>query len=459
MKTNYQEFLQSKRFEMSPVGKEVDPSEINPNMFDFQRDIVRWALKKGRCAIFAGTGLGKTFMQVEWARLIRGNGRVLIFAPLAVAQQTVKESSKFGIDVRYCQKQSDVFDGINITNYERMNNFDMSQFIAVVLDESSILKSMTGTMRTQLIKNCAHVPYRLACTATPAPNDHMELCNHAEFLGIMTATEMLCTFFTHDGGNTSKWRLKKHAVKNFWDWVATWSVMLTNPEDLGYDGKRFELPPIQLHEHVTETENDGNFLFPMEAQTLQERRNARRGSILERVNECIDIITHDDDRDAQWLIWCNLNDEADAIKRLVPEAVEVRGSDDPERKKTASLDFADGKIKILVSKPSIFGMGLNFQNCHKIVFLGLSDSFEEYYQAVRRCWRFGQTKQVDVHVITDIQEGAVVENIKRKERLFNQMLKGMINSFQRIGTNNITSTQRETDLYQPQTRMSLPNWI
>lgn len=448
---NYDDFLKSKQIVSEAKGMDVPPESISGHLFDFQRDIVVWALKKGRSAIFAGTGLGKTLMQLEWSRHI---GNVLILAPLAVSQQTVAEGEKFGINVKICKSQDDVKDGINITNYERIDRFCFDRFDGVVLDESSILKSMTGKVRTQLIEVCRTVPYRLACTATPAPNDLMELCNHSEFLNVMSATEMLATFFVHDGGDTSKWRLKKHAKKSFWEWVASWAVMLTNPEDLGYDGSLYQLPELSVIQHTVETEKDVGLLFQAEALTLQERQAARKNSIQQRAEECASLV-----KDGQWLVWCNLNAEADALAKLIPDAVEVRGSDTPEKKEKAAIGFANGEIRVLISKPLIFGMGLNFQKCHQMAFVGLSDSFEQYYQSVRRCWRFGQENPVDVHVITADTEGAVVANIENKERIFSEMLKGMIAATQEITKQNIKATAKQTDEYRPTMTMQIPQWL
>lgn len=448
---NYDDFLKSKQIVSEAKGMDVPPESISGHLFDFQRDIVVWALKKGRSAIFAGTGLGKTLMQLEWSRHI---GNVLILAPLAVSQQTVAEGEKFGINVNICKSQDDVKDGINITNYERIDRFCFDRFDGVVLDESSILKSMTGKVRTQLIEVCRTVPYRLACTATPAPNDLMELCNHSEFLNVMSATEMLATFFVHDGGDTSKWRLKKHAKKSFWEWVASWAVMLTNPEELGYDGSLYQLPELSVIQHTVETEKDVGLLFQAEALTLQERQAARKNSIQQRAEECASLV-----KDGQWLVWCNLNAEADALAKLIPDAVEVRGSDTPEKKEKAAIGFANGDIRVLISKPLIFGMGLNFQKCHQMAFVGLSDSFEQYYQSVRRCWRFGQENPVDVHVITADTEGAVVANIENKERIFSEMLKGMIAATQEITKQNIKATAKQTDEYRPTMTMQIPQWL
>lgn len=455
MTDNYEEFLRRKEITVPAAGINVENITISDKLFDFQRDIVLWALKKGKAAIFAGTGLGKTLMQLEWARHI--GGTVLILAPLAVSKQTISEGGEFGITVHHCRSQEDVIDGgINITNYERMDRFDFSKFRGIVLDESSILKAQAGKIRAQLIASCQKIPYRLACTATPAPNDLMELCNHSEFLGVMSSGEMLATFFVHDGGEMRKWRLKGHAAQDFWQWVASWSVMLTNPKDLGYDGTRYNLPPLHISQHTVHTERQPETLFAVEALTLQERQQARRDSVQDRAQACAEIVNADAD---QWLVWCNLNSEADALKALIPDAVEISGSDHPDVKERAAVDFAAGRIRVLISKPLIFGMGLNFQRCHKMAFVGLSDSFEQYYQSVRRCWRFGQEHPVDVRIITADTEGAVVENIQRKERQFEEMLRGMIAVTQNITKDNIRSTARQTKEYDPQEDMTLPDWL
>nr|DAD63479.1 MAG TPA: Helicase of the snf2 rad54 family [Caudoviricetes sp.] len=451
----YEEFLRRKEITVPSAGIDTENIIVSDELFDFQRDIVLWALKKGKAAIFAGTGLGKTLMQLEWARHI--GGTVLILAPLAVSKQTISEGGKFGITVHHCRAQEDVIDGgINITNYERMDRFDFSKFLGVVLDESSILKAQAGKIRAQLIECCQQIPYRLACTATPAPNDLMELCNHSEFLGVMSSNEMLATFFVHDGGDTSKWRLKRHAVRDFWQWVASWSVMLTNPADLGYDGGRYNLPPLHISQHTVHTERQPEALFAIEALTLQERQQARRDSVQDRARECAALVNTDTD---QWLAWCNLNSEADALKALIPDAVEISGSDQPDVKERVAVDFAAGRIRVLISKPLIFGMGLNFQRCHKMAFVGLSDSFEQYYQSVRRCWRFGQEHPVDVRIITADTEGAVVQNIQRKEKQFEEMLHGMIAVTQNITKDNIRSTARQTIKYNPREIMILPTWL
>jgi superfamily II DNA or RNA helicase len=449
---DYQTFLASKRFHAKPSGFQA--KDINAKLFPFQRDIVAWACQKGKAAIFAGTGLGKTPIQLEWARQVHNEsqGNVLILAPLAVAQQTVDEGRKFGVDVNLCRKQADVLPGINITNYEMLDHFDTKQFIGIVLDESSIIKAFEGKVRNQIVDSFRETPYKLACTATPAPNDHMELGNHAEFIGVMSRTEMLAIYFVHDGGETSKWRLKGHAKEIFWRWVASWAVMLQMPSDLGYEDNGFKLPPLNIEQHVV----DHTGYIVREAQTLQDRRGARRNSLDLRIAKAAELATSSE---GPWLVWCDLNVEADTLRKAIPGSVEIRGSDDPEKKAQAARDFAAGKINVLISKPSIFGFGLNFQVCHKMIFTGISDSFEQYYQAVRRAWRFGQTSQVDVYVVTSEAEGAVVKNIKRKEHEFEIMLKGMVANTQEICAENLKMVSRDTDEYNAVKEMVLPEWI
>lgn len=388
-------------------------------LMGFQKDITRWALRKGRAAIFADCGLGKTPMQLEWASHIPG--KVLILAPLAVAQQTVREGDKFGIPCAYSRNGS--AGKITITNYEMLEHFDPSEYDGVVLDESSILKAYSGKIRTAIIEAFEKTPYRLACTATPAPNDYMELGNHAEFLGVMKRTEMLSMFFVHDGGETQKWRVKGHAEDHFWKWMCSWSVMLRKPSDLHYSDAGFSLPPLRYHEKVVASPKQTDTLFPMPAATLQERIRARSDSVTARAETSAAIVRSDKD---QWLVWCNRNDESAALKKLIPGSVEVKGSDSIEHKESSLNKFALGEIRVLITKPTIAGYGMNFQSCHQMAFVGLSDSWEQWYQAVRRCWRFGQESPVDVHVVTADTEGAVVANIKRKEDNAAKMAEGML---------------------------------
>jgi hypothetical protein len=452
----YAEFLGAKRITIQPAGFEPN-RQLTPKLFDFQRDIVRWGLRKGKCAFFEDCGLGKTAQQLEWAYHVSAHTgkRVLIFAPLAVSQQTKREGDKFGIPVQICRSGADTESGNNITNYEMLEHFDPREFAGVVLDESSILKG-DGPMRKAITEFSAHIPYRLACTATPAPNDHMELGNHAEFLGIMSKSEMLATFFVHDGGDTSKWRLKGHAESAFWCWVASWAVMVRRPSDLGYDDDAFELPPIQYHQHSVAAEWSADSLFPVEAQTLQERNGARRDSITARVKLCAELVNGSRE---QWICWCNLNDESKLIAHRIPGAVEVTGSDSNEHKEKSALRFVSGDVRVLVSKPSIFGFGMNFQNCANAAFVGLSDSWESVYQATRRVWRFGQSRPVHIHFITGELEGAVVRNIQRKEAQSIEMAESMLGHMRAINTAEIHGTVRESLSYLPKQTLERPLWI
>lgn len=424
MRDEYQKFIESKKRFTQAVGLDIGADSLNSNLFPFQRDIVHWAIKKGRAAIFADCGMGKTLMQLEWARNVPG--KTLILAPLAVAHQTVREGEKFGISVAYCRNQSAVTDGITITNYEMLDHFDAGEFDGVVLDESSILKSYDGKFRNQIIESFNGTRFKLACTATPSPNDYMELGNHCEFLGAMTRPEMLATFFVHDGGETSQWRLKGHADKEFWRWICTWAVTIRKPSDLGYSDDGFTLPPLVMNQTSVPTSKvmDG-YLIPLMASTLQERIKARRDTVEQRAETVASLINGDGSGD-QWLIWCNLNNEADAIKKRIPGAVEIRGSDSPESKRDAMMKFTNGDIRVLVTKPSIAGFGMNWQNCHNVVFCGLSDSYEEMYQAIRRCWRFGQQCEVNVHIVTADIEGAVLQNVMRKEEAHLEMAEQMV---------------------------------
>lgn len=455
--TDYRSFLKSKRISVEPSGFRVDL--LNPKLFDFQRDIARWALAKGKAAIFADCGMGKTAMELAWSQHVADKtGRpVLNIAPLAVSQQTAREGDKFGILTPVVREGEQCVYGpmVHVTNYELLDHFDPRKFGGLVLDESSILKG-DGPLRKRITEFAAHIPYRLAGTATPAPNDHMELGNHAEFLGIMSKTEMLSTFFVHDGGDTSKWRLKGHAERDFWRWVASWAVMIRKPSDLGYDDGEFILPPIEYHQHTVEAEWSADYLFPVEAKTLSERQQARRDSLEERVKLCAELVNTSRE---QWVLWCNLNPESEALAAAIPDAVEVTGSDSDRHKEQAPIDFVDGKIRVLVSKPSIFGFGMNFQNCHNAAFVGLSDSWEQVYQATRRIWRFGQHSTVHTHFITGELEGAVVRNIQRKEKQAAEMAEAMLGHMREINTAEIHGTARQSEAYKAKKEMRIPEWL
>ena len=448
----YEEFLKQKDFVTESGGFEVDKSELNPMLYDFQKDIVRWALAKGRACIFSSCGTGKTPMQLSWAFQVhkRTGGKILILAPLAVASQTQREAVKFGYEAKVCESQADCIDGINITNYEKLDKFVANEFIGVVLDESSILKSYTGKVRTAIIDSFRNVPYKLACTATPAPNDYMELGNHAEFVGVMTRAEMLSMFFVHDGGQTSKWRLKGHAKDVFWQWMASWSVFIDNPKNLGYDTEGYDLPELHIHEIIV----DGDEPIT-ESLTLTERRQARKDTLDLRCQAAADLVNSSDE---QWLVWCDLNDEGRTLNKLINWSKNVEGSDKPVYKAKTMLDFSEERLKCLISKPKIAGYGINWQNCHNMIFTGLSDSFEAFYQAVRRCWRFGQEHEVNVYIIISAKEGCVKENIERKEKDFQVMQKAMIELTKEITKKELKKTCRISTPYEPQVEMKLPEW-
>ena len=648
---DYQEFLRNKVIVDPLTGHE--PGDISPVLFDFQRDIVKWALRRGRAAIFADCGLGKTAMQLEWARHVidETGGDVLILAPLAVSAQTAREAKKLlGMTVTICATGDDVQPGINITNYEKLHHFDVDQFAGVVLDESSIIKSHTSKTRDQLLASFSQTPYRLACTATPSPNDFMELGNHSEFLGVMTRSEMLSMFFIHDGGDTSKWRLKGHAEGEFWKWLCSWAVMVRRPSDLGYSNDGFSLPPINYHSHVIPAEKPTNgMLFAMPALDLVARRSARRETTESRCKKCADIvfssligsfvinwqeksggkyndmetrvqreqeekiygrqrvqreeeksvcvfsgrqeeiyervcfqeqgeiqekrretrgIQHKTQRkicpgcrlqgedegegkrvpveesrceksakdkkvqfecarfqitdekaewivcnlwvqrylgqkllpgnrslspvgegegtslhelqygarevqglsrftregnhipDKQWIVWCDLNKEQDMLAYYFgPSCVSIYGSMSSSEKESLLLMWLDKKVPVLISKPSIFGFGLNLQQCSNVAFVGLSDSYESFYQATRRCWRFGQKLPVNVHVITSELEGAVVRNIQRKEADAQRMADQMVEYMSAISSAEIKGISRNRTIYRAERRMTLPPFL
>lgn len=443
---HYDSFLEQKRLMDIASGFAAVPR--NESLFDFQKVVVGWALRRGRAAIFANTGLGKTLMQASWAEEVAAHTGlpVLILAPLSVAKQTVREAAKFGIaPITYVRHDGDIKPDsrIWITNYEMLDKFDLSQFTGLVLDESSILKSYDGKTRTQIIDASRVVPYRLSCTATPSPNDFMELGNQAEFVGVMSRVEMLAMFFTHDGGDTSNWRLKKHGAVRFWEWMASWSVVINSPADLGYDGSLYELPPLVMHEHHVNSGHIGGDLFGGMALSLTDQRIAKRASMIERVEQCAKLVNS---TPGPWLVWCHLNSESEALAKAIPGSVAVAGSDTMAHKESAMDAFSDGTLRVLISKSSICGFGMNFQHCAQQTFVGIDHSFEMFYQAIRRSWRFGQTRQVDVHVFLGASEGLILDNLKAKELRHNEMSIRMAEHMRTMMQQNIFgSTIEKTD--------------
>ncbi len=457
----YEDFLAGKQHIPPSCGFEVDKPAMNIHMFEWQKDITRWALRKGRAALFEECGNGKTIQQLEFADQVakREGMPVLIVAPLTVGAQTLREAQKFGYSAAICRTQDDVTPGINITNYEMLQHFDGRSFAGVVLDESSILKNYTGKMRNQIIEMFKDTPYRLSCTATPSPNDYMELGNQVEFLGIMSRTEMLATYFIHDGSDTGKWRLKGHAEDRFWEWVSTWSVVLTCPGDLGYPNDGYILPSLNMTEHIVEVKSDGEYsLFGCEiAKTLTERRDARRASLRERCEQAAEIIAQNPGD--QWVCWCDLNAESELLAEFIPNSEEVRGSDKPDAKEDALMRFANGALRVLITKPSIAGFGMNWQQCHNMIFVGLSDSYEQMYQAIRRCYRFGQKRPVNVHIVTSAAEGAVKANVERKEQQAAEMKRNMVQYTKEILRKDIRGQERIVIPYDPQIVMIVPDWV
>lgn len=412
MGDTYAEFLARKARLSQPAGVDVDQADVHPSLHAWQARITTWAVRVGRAAIWADTGLGKTRMQLEWARL--SADRALIVAPLAVCAQTVQEAGRIGVTARYVRDQAAVDGpGIWVTNYEMVDHFDPDRFGAVVLDESSILKDVTSKTRDKLIALFARVPRRLACSATPAPNDVAELCNHAEFLGVSTRREMLSTYFIHDQNG---WRAKRHARGPMFRWMSTWAVALRRPSDIGYPDDGYVLPELTIRSHlvpVPDAQVEGQ-LFATDLGGVGGRAKVRRATLAARVARAVDLVRAEPGE--PWLLWCGLNDEADRLSAALPGAVNVHGSMKPEQKADLLLAFATGDIRTLITKPGIAAFGLNWQHCARMAFVGLSDSYEAYYQSIRRCWRYGQTRPVHAHVVLSDLEGQIADNVARKER-------------------------------------------
>lgn len=439
---NYNEFIQSKRITVQSQGIDIDSSLVHPRLFDYQRDIVRWACRKGRCAVFADTGLGKTYISLEWARLM--GQRTLFVAPLSVARQTVRMSSDIDVEIRYARNQAQVTSDCDIwiTNYEMLEHFDASQFGAVVLDESSILKSLDGKTKQMLVDMFQATPYRLCCTATPAPNDRTEIGNHSEFLGITKMSDMLAMFFVHankemvtevngitlrrklGNDNGQEWRLKHHAEQSFYRWMASWAMSIRKPSDLGYSDDGFILPALHVNPvWIDYAYVPSDQLVFTELGGLSGARAVRRETLQQRCEMAANLVNASSD---QWIVWTGLNDESSLMAELISDSVEVVGADSPESKATNIEAFQDGKYRVLVSKPSIAGFGMNFQNAHNQIFVGLSYSWEEWYQAIRRSYRFGQKSEVNIYVVLTEAEREIFDTIMMKERVATTMSEQLI---------------------------------
>ncbi|MGB7568370.1 MAG: DNA methyltransferase [Chitinivibrionales bacterium] len=443
---NYHEFIKTKAIRNTMHGKDISLSDINPSLFPFQKDIVRWAIKKGRCALFLDTGLGKTHCQTEWARLIAK--RSLIIAPLSVARQTVRLAKKItNTEIHYTRDGKDVVEGINITNYEMVDKFNPEDFQAVVLDESSILKSLDGKTKQLVISMFEKTPYRLCCTATPAPNDESEIGNHAEFLGIMKNNEMLATFFIHankiteiefkngngdyetikkkqSGKNGQEWRLRNYARETYYHWMSTWSMSIKTPSNLGYDDRGYVLPKLSIIPSFVNVDyQPPGQLFFTKLKGIADRANIRRTTFEDRIETVLDLVNGNNE---QWILWCGLNNESKGLKEKIDGAVEICGEDSLEFKTEMIENFQDKKYRVMITKPKIAGFGMNFQNACNMVFVGLNDSWETFYQCIRREWRFGQDKPVNVYIVLTNLERQIYDNVMAKEKMAERMTSELI---------------------------------
>lgn len=442
----YNDFLKQKEFKDTLTGFDWDQFPENKiELFPFQKSITKWALKRGKAAIFADTGLGKSMIQSAWADAVHQytGSRVLIVAPLCVAQQTVLEAEKLGVNIKYVRSFSKET-GIYITNYEMIEEFkthiERGWFDGIVLDESSILKHQDSKTRTKIIELSKHIPYRLSCTATPSPNDFMEFGSQSEFVGVMDTNEMLAMFFVHDSGETSKWRLKGHGKSKFWEWLSTWSCFIQKPSDLGFDDSGYNLPKLNIiHEKIGVS--SGEIIGG-----IAERHKIKRETLNERIACAVEIAKKNKN---PFIIWCHRNDESEALAELLPDFVEVSGSDSAEKKEEKILSFTNGKVRGIITKPKIAGFGMNWQHCSNMAFVGLSDSYEQIYQSIRRCWRFGQKEDVNVHFVAHAAEGSVLENIERKELQAKEMASQLIAHMKDFQKREVLNLKKEKQEYNP----------
>jgi len=471
--SDYAEFLATKQRPAPSSGIHVHADDLlcGDHLFAFQRHIVAWAVERGRAAVWADTGLGKTRIQVAWLAQLFAHStasRGLILAPLAVAQQTIAEARLMGVEITYVRNAAEVESApteIVICNYDRLHLLDGSVFDGVVLDESSILKAYSGVTKRALVEMFKTTRYRLSASATPAPNDIEELCNHADFLGVMSPQEMRSTFFIADSrGEFMKYRLKGHAERSFYEWLASWAIACRHPRDLGLDQDGYDLPPLTIHDHLIPTgwTADGQ-LFTHRLEGVTQRAQVRKDTLGARVDAALDLIRAEPDQ--PWIVWCGLNSESEAmaagVRAFLPDATvdEVSGSDDPDMKAESLAAFARGDTQVLVTKPSIAGQGLNFQRCARMVFVGLSDSYESYYQAIRRCWRFGQTRPVDAHIVLADAESVIVENVRAKERTAQATTGGLVAAVSAENRRELFHGTSKSDNYEPTRPSTIPDWL
>lgn len=449
---DYAAFLGSKAPRPSAVG--IEPGPMHEALFDYQRAVTEFCVRQGRAALFLDTGLGKSACILEWSEQMAraSNGYALILTPLAVAKQFEREAAKFGYEARVVRSDADVKPGINVCNYDRLDLLNPVRFGAVALDESSVLKSFTGKTTRALIETFRDTPYRLCATATPAPNDHMELGNHAEFLGIMASNEMLARWFISDQTQMGRYRLKGHAITDFWDWIASWARCAENPADLGFDGSRFVLPPMQVHRHKTfgDIRPAAGALF-VEDMSATNIHHVKRQTAEARAEAAAALVAAEPGE--PWIVWTDTDYEADAVKHRIAGAIELRGSMTANAKEEAIERFLAGR-ETLITKPSIAGMGLNFQHCARMIYVGRSFSYEQFYQSVRRCWRFGQTRAVDVHIIVAEGEDQIGRVIDRKAADHAAMKRAMAEAMKRAAQKSEVKAP-----YNPTHVGRLPTWL
>ena len=464
----YREFLSGKRTYAEPCGFRVKPSSLPSVLKPFQRDTVEYLLRIGRGGAFEECGLGKTLQQLSWsfAAAEHTGGLSLILCPLAVAGQTLREAKRFELDsaslpigVYSAGDQVPYTRGVVITNYEKLHHFDASKFAAVALDESSILKSFNGKTKQALCRAFADTPYRSAWTATPSPNDLLELGNHSEFLGAMPSTEMISRWFINDSMQVGKYRLKGHAEDDYWRWVASWAVSLSTPADLGYSDEGYVLPPMEIIERVVAIEDEEappGMLFANSGISATSIHKEKRASVEERAEEVASLVNGE--ASEPWIVWCDTDYEADALAKRIPDAVEVRGSFTDYKKERNIELFSTGQARVIITKPSVCGHGLNWQHCARMAFVGVSYSFENFYQAARRTWRFGQKRPVKCYVINSEAEQCIWRTVMGKEAAHRQMQSKM-SSAMKASQMELVRGIRKVETYNAGERMSLPSWL
>lgn len=459
----YRDLIARKRVAAVPTGF-LKPAQLSSSLFDHQRVCTEFALRAGRSALFLDTGLGKTACALDWGRVVveRTNKPVLMLAPLGVVTQHLREAERIGVEAQASRTgTAPEHAKIVVTNYERLDRFNATDYAGVILDESSVLKSFSGVTTKKLIETFRATPFRLACSATPAPNDHAELGQHSEFLSVLPQSQMLVRWFLHDSGDTGTWRMKRHAVRDFWDWVASWARCIGKPSDIGFDDAGFEMPELRVTKHILEADRsldagedkDGQMrLFRMPSTSATSIHQEKRLTKNDRAQRAANLMAAEPDE--AWVVWCDTDYDADALKALMPSINEVRGSMSIDVKEDRLTAFSKGDVKTILTKPSIAGYGLNWQHCARMIFLGLSFSYENYYQAIRRCWRFRQTRPVEAHVICADTEAAIWDVVSRKSADHERMKAEMISAMRRAFKISEVMVS-----YNPTTKMELPAWI